>query len=212
MTTAPSARTGRGSPGRHRKVRANADPDRSSRGIVGWSLGVSAVSTIMMTLDITIVLVALPAIREDLGLTLSGLLRVINAYSLTFASLMLAAASLSDIIGRRTIFLIGHVVFLAATIGCIVTGSEAGLIAFRALQGAGGALRPRRCCRTPSPPDDSARRTKAVAAMMGIGGAASAFGPLIGGALVETGQREVDLRDQHPDRRPRHPRDPVLCS
>ncbi|WP_312899363.1 MFS transporter [Corynebacterium variabile] len=191
MTTAPSARTGRGSPGRHRKVRANADPDRSSRGIVGWSLGVSAVSTIMMTLDITIVLVALPAIREDLGLTLSGSQWVINAYSLTFASLMLAAASLSDIIGRRTIFLIGHVVFLAASIGCTVTGSEAGLIAFRALQGAGGAL----VFGTATPllsdafsPDDSAKRTKAVAAMMGIGGAASAFGPLIGGALVETGQ------------------------
>ncbi len=170
---------------------AGPTADRSSRGIVGWSLGVSAVSTIMMTLDITIVLVALPAIREDLGLTLSGSQWVINAYSLTFASLMLAAASLSDIIGRRTIFLVGHVVFLAASVGCIVTGSEAGLIAFRALQGAGGAL----VFGTATPllsdafsPDESAKRTKAVAAMMGIGGAASAFGPLIGGALVETGQ------------------------
>lgn len=153
----------------------------------------SAVSTVMMTLDITIVLVALPSIREDLGLTLSGSQWVINAYSLTFASLMLAAASLSDIIGRRTIFLIGHVIFLGASVGCILTGSEAGLIAFRAVQGAGGALVFGTC--TPLLADafeekDAARRTKAVAAMMGIGGAASAFGPLIGGALVETGQWE----------------------
>lgn len=147
----------------------------------------------MMTLDITIVLVALPAIREDLALTLSGSQWVINAYSLTFASLLLAAASLSDIVGRRTIFLTGHVIFLAASIGCIATGYEAGLIAFRAIQGAGGALVFGTC--TPLLADafeekDAARRTRAVAAMMGIGGAASAFGPLIGGALVETGQWE----------------------
>lgn len=167
-----------------------------------WSLTVAALSTVMMTIDITIVLVALPSITADLGLSLSGAQWVINAYSLTFASLMLAAASLSDIIGRRRIFLIGHVLFLAASIGCIVTGSEAGIIIFRALQGAGGALVFGTC--TPlladafdtSDPDDpsyaetSAKRTRAVAAMMGIGGAASAFGPLVGGALVETGTWE----------------------
>lgn len=182
-STATRTRSGGG---RHRKV-----PDRSPRRVVGWSLGVSAVSTVMMTLDITIVLVALPAIREDLGLTLSGSQWVINAYSLTFASLMLAAASLSDIVGRRTIFLIGHVIFLAASVGCVLTGTEAGLIAFRAVQGAGGAL----VFGTATPlladafeEKDAAKRTRAVAAMMGIGGAASAFGPLIGGALVETGE------------------------
>lgn len=178
----------RTSGGRHRKA-----PVRPPGRIMGWSLGVTAVSTIMMTLDITIVLVALPAIREDLGLTLSGSQWVINAYSLTFASLLLAAASLSDIVGRRTIFLSGHVIFLLASIGCILTGSEAGLIAFRAIQGVGGALVFGTC--TPLLADafeekDAARRTKAVAAMMGIGGAASGFGPLIGGLLVEMGQWE----------------------
>lgn len=183
MSTTPRVRS---AGGRHRRI-----PERSPRRTVGWSLGVSAVSTVMMTLDITIVLVALPAIREDLGLTLSGSQWAINAYSLPFASLLLAAASLSDIVGRRTIFLIGHVIFFGASIGCILTGSEAGLITFRALQGAGGAL----VFGTATPlladafeEKDAAKRTKAVAAMMGIGGAASAFGPLIGGALVETGQ------------------------
>lgn len=157
---------------------------------------VAALTTMMVTIDITIVLVALPSITEDLGLSLSGAQWVINAYSLTFASLMLAAASLSDIVGRRRIFLIGHVLFLGASIGCILTGSEAGIIAFRALQGAGGALVFGTC--TPlladafDPDDASAapKRTRAVAAMMGIGGAASAFGPLVGGALVETGTWE----------------------
>ncbi|WP_260853243.1 MFS transporter [Corynebacterium glyciniphilum] len=163
---------------------------------VGWSLTVAALSTVMMTIDITIVLVALPAITTDLGLSLSGAQWVINAYSLTFASLMLAAASLSDIIGRRRIFLIGHVLFLGASVGCVLTGTEAGIIAFRALQGAGGALVFGTC--TPlladafdaADPGSSAKRTRSVAAMMGIGGAASAFGPLVGGALVETGTWE----------------------
>lgn len=174
--------------GRHRKA-----PVRPPGRVMRWSLGVTAVSTIMMMLDITIVLVALPAIRADLGLSLSGSQWVINAYSLTFASLLLAGASLSDIVGRRTIFLSGHVIFLAASIGCILTGSEAGFIAFRAMQGVGGALVFGTC--TPLLADafeekDAARRMKAVAAMMGIGGAASGFGPLIGGLLVETGQWE----------------------
>jgi EmrB/QacA subfamily drug resistance transporter len=157
---------------------------------------VAALSTVMMTIDITIVLVALPAITADLGLSLSGAQWVINAYSLTFASLLLAAASLSDIIGRRRIFLIGHVLFLGASIGCVLTGTEAGIIGFRALQGAGGALVFGTC--TPlladafdqGDPTSSAKRTRAVAAMMGIGGAASAFGPLVGGLLVETGTWE----------------------
>lgn len=151
---------------------------------------------VMMTIDITIVLVALPAISADLGLSLSGAQWVINAYSLTFASLLLAAASLSDIVGRRRIFLLGHVLFLLASVGCVMTGSEAGIIAFRALQGAGGALVFGTCIPLladafdTKDPESSAKRTRSVAAMMGIGGAASAFGPLVGGLLVETGTWE----------------------
>ncbi|MGP5930722.1 MFS transporter [Corynebacterium glyciniphilum] len=184
---APSSANLRRSAGRHRLPAPRP---------VGWSLTVAALSTVMMTIDITIVLVALPAITADLGLSLSGAQWVINAYSLTFASLMLAAASLSDIIGRRRIFLIGHVLFLGASIGCILTGTEAGIIAFRALQGAGGALVFGTCTPLladafdPADPTSSAKRTRSVAAMMGIGGAASAFGPLVGGALVETGTWE----------------------
>ena len=120
----------------------------------------AALSTVMMTIDITIVLVALPAITADLGLSLSGAQWVINAYSLTFASLMLAAAALSDIIGRRRIFLIGHVLFLGASIGCIVTGTEAGIIIFRALQGAGGALVFGTCTRCSPTPSTPATRTQ----------------------------------------------------
>ncbi|RRO81261.1 MFS transporter [Corynebacterium bovis] len=147
----------------------------------------------MMTLDITIVLVALPSIAKDLDLSLSGGQWVINAYSLAFASLLLSAGSISDIIGRRTIFLIGHVLFLAASVGCVTAGSEGMLIASRAVQGAGGAL----VFGTSIPllsdaflPSEKGRRTKAIAVLMGTSAAASALGPLIGGALVEYGAWE----------------------
>lgn len=147
----------------------------------------------MMTLDITIVLVALPAISEDLKLTLSGGQWVINAYSLAFASLMLSVGSISDLIGRRTIFLIGHVLFLAASVGCLLADSQTLLVASRAVQGAGGAL----VFGTSVPllsdafsPAEKKERTRAIAILMGLSAAASAIGPLIGGALVENGAWE----------------------
>ncbi|WPF68769.1 MFS transporter [Corynebacterium sp. 21KM1197] len=158
-----------------------------------WSTAVSTISAVMMTLDITIVLVALPAISEDLGLTLSGGQWVINAYSLAFASLMLSVGSISDLIGRRSIFLIGHVLFLGASIACMYADSETMLIAARAVQGAGGAL----VFGTSVPllsdafaPAEKAERTKAIATLMGLSAAASAVGPLVGGALVENGEWE----------------------
>ncbi|MCZ9309900.1 MFS transporter [Corynebacterium uberis] len=153
----------------------------------------STISAMMMTLDITIVLVALPAISEDLKLTLSGGQWVINAYSLAFASLMLSVGSISDLIGRRTIFLIGHVLFLAASVGCLLADSQTLLVASRAVQGAGGAL----VFGTSVPllsdafsPAEKKERTRAIAILMGLSAAASAIGPLIGGALVENGAWE----------------------
>ncbi|WP_246846894.1 MFS transporter [Corynebacterium sp. sy039] len=159
----------------------------------GWSTTVATISSVMMTLDITIVLVALPAIAQDLQLSLSGGQWVINAYSLAFASLLLSAGSISDIIGRRTIFLVGHLLFLAASIACILSSSEAMLIAARAVQGAGGAL----VFGTSIPllsdsfrAHESRERTRAIAILMGASAAASALGPLVGGFLVEYGAWE----------------------
>ncbi|MFE1667437.1 MFS transporter [Corynebacterium bovis] len=183
-TPTPTPRPARPRAGRHR-----LPPTRPK----GWSTAVATISSVMMTLDITIVLVALPSIAKDLDLSLSGGQWVINAYSLAFASLLLSAGSISDIIGRRTIFLIGHVLFLAASVGCVTAGSEGMLIASRAVQGAGGAL----VFGTSIPllsdaflPSEKGRRTKAIAVLMGTSAAASALGPLIGGALVEYGAWE----------------------
>lgn len=159
----------------------------------GWSTVVATISTMMMTLDITIVLVALPAIAEDLHLTLSGGQWVLNAYSLAFASLLLSVGSISDVIGRRTIFLLGHLIFLGASIACVLAGTQEALIISRAIQGAGGAL----VFGTSIPllsdafrPDEKEQRTRAIAALMGGAAAASALGPLIGGFLVDVGAWE----------------------
>lgn len=159
----------------------------------GWSTLVATISTVMMTLDITIVLVALPAISKSLDLTLSGGQWVVNAYSLAFASLLLSVGSISDIVGRRVIFLVGHLVFLIASIGCVMAGSEEWLIAARALQGAGGAL----VFGTSIPllsdaflQSEKTERTKAIGTLMGGAAASSALGPLIGGFLVEHGTWE----------------------
>ncbi|WP_224400210.1 MFS transporter [Corynebacterium poyangense] len=157
----------------------------------GWSTAVSTVSAIMMTLDITVVLVALPSIAEDLGLSLSGGQWIINAYSLAFASLLLSVGSLSDIIGRRTLFLIGHTIFLLASIGCLLSDTESMLVGMRAVQGAGGAIVFGTCVPLLGDafgPHERAQRTKSIGILMGLSGAASALGPLIGGALVEYGQ------------------------
>lgn len=170
--------------GQHRKV---VQPSK------GWSTFVAAVSTIMMTLDITIVLVALPKISESLSLSLSGGQWVINAYSLAFASLLLSVGSMSDVIGRRAIFLVGHVLFLGASIGCSFAQSEEVLIASRAVQGVGGALVFGTCTPLLSDAfssDEKASRTKAIALLMGGAALASALGPLVGGALVEYGSWE----------------------
>lgn len=173
--------------GKHRRPGAPAGAPKK------WSTAVSTISAVMMTLDITIVLVALPAISEDLQLSLSGGQWVINAYSLAFASLMLSVGSISDLIGRRSIFLIGHVLFLGASIGCMYADTETMLIAARAVQGAGGAL----VFGTSVPllsdafaPAEKEQRTKAIAVLMGLSAAASAVGPLVGGALVENGRWE----------------------
>lgn len=171
--------------GRHR---AAAAPVRRPK---GWSTAVATISAIMMTLDMTVVLVALPTIAEDLGLTLTGGQWIINAYSLAFASLILSVGSLSDIIGRRTLFLIGHVLFVGASVGCMMADTEGFLVGMRAVQGCGGALVFGTCVPLLGDafvPGEEKERTRAIGALMGLAGGATAVGPLVGGFLVEKGQ------------------------
>src|SRR5918912_6966 len=83
-----------------------------------WTLGAVAIGVFMLLLDITVVNVALPAIRDDLGANFSDLQWVIDAYALTLASLLLVSGSFADLIGRRSVFVIGLVVFSLASATC----------------------------------------------------------------------------------------------
>jgi EmrB/QacA subfamily drug resistance transporter len=103
------------------------------------ALVVVCLGQLMIVLDTTIVNVALPAIREDLGFTQSGLAWVVDAYLIAFGSLLLLAGRLGDLFGRRRVFLGGLVVFTLASIACGLADSEALLIAARFVQGVGAA-------------------------------------------------------------------------
>src|SRR5262245_55025667 len=104
------------------------------------ALYVLCAGMLMIVLDITVVNVALPSIKDDLGFSQSSLAWVVNAYLITFGGLLLLAGRLGDLIGRRTVFLYGLAVFVAASILCGASQSEAMLIGARLLQGVGGAM------------------------------------------------------------------------
>jgi EmrB/QacA subfamily drug resistance transporter len=104
------------------------------------ALVVLCVGMLMIVLDATIVNVALPSIQNDLGFSQASLAWVVNGYLITFGGLLLLAGRLGDLIGRRRVFMIGLVVFVAASMLCAVAQSQGVLIGARFLQGAGGAL------------------------------------------------------------------------
>ena len=95
---------------------------------------------LMIILDSAIVNVALPPIQSDLGFSQSNLTWVVNAYLIPFGGLLLLAGRLGDLIGRRTMFLVGLVVFTVASLVCGLAQSQEVLVGARLVQGAGGAL------------------------------------------------------------------------
>jgi EmrB/QacA subfamily drug resistance transporter len=104
------------------------------------ALIVLCLGDLMIVLDATIVNVALPSIREDLGFSEASLAWVVNAYLLTFGGFLLLGGRLGDLFGQRRLFLAGLTLFSAASLACGVAGSQAMLVAARAVQGLGGAV------------------------------------------------------------------------
>jgi EmrB/QacA subfamily drug resistance transporter len=95
---------------------------------------------LMIVLDSTIVNVALPSIREDLGFSEASLAWVVNAYLLTFGGFLLLGGRLGDLFGQRRLFLIGITLFTVASLACGLANSQEFLVAARAVQGLGGAI------------------------------------------------------------------------
>src|SRR5580693_5946233 len=104
------------------------------------ALYVLCLGTLMIVLDVTIVGVALPSIKADLGFSSNSIAWVVNAYLLTFGGCLLLGGRLGDLFGHRRLFLIGLGVFTFASLACGLSNSQGLLIAARAVQGLGGAV------------------------------------------------------------------------
>src|SRR4249919_2325673 len=149
-----------------------------------WTFAITSLTLFMVTLDNLVVTTALPVIREDLHSGLSGLEWTVNAYTLTFAVLLLTGAALGDRFGRRRMFAIGLGIFTLASAAAALAPSIGALDAARALQGVGGAIVLPLTLTILSAAVPAERRGLALGAWGGISGLAVAIGLLVGGAVV----------------------------
>jgi EmrB/QacA subfamily drug resistance transporter len=150
-----------------------------------WTLIAVSVAIFMLLLDITVVNVALPDIQRSLHSSFSDLQWVVNAYSLTLAAFLLTAGSLADLVGRRRVFVIGLVVFTAASAACGLSGSPLALNLFRAVQGTGGAMMFATSLALIASAFHGPERGLAFGIYGGVIGAAVAVGPVIGGVITQ---------------------------
>src|SRR6516164_10663352 len=143
----------------------------------------------MTFIDQTIVSIAAPTIQHDLSLSSSGIQWAINAYLLTLAALFAFGGRLADIAGHRRMVVLGVIIFAGASALCGATpnsgAAEAWLVAFRALQGAGGAIMFPAAIAIVVVTFDLRSRGRALALFFGIAGALTAIGPTLGGFLIE---------------------------
>ncbi len=150
-----------------------------------WTFAITSVALFMVTLDNLVVTTALPVIRRDLHASLQGLEWTVNAYTLTFAVLLLTGAALGDRFGRRRLFVLGMSIFTLGSVAAALAPTIEALIAARALQGLGGAIVTPLTLTILSAAVPKEKRGVALGAWGGIGGLAVALGPLVGGAVVQ---------------------------
>ncbi|MFG2880365.1 DHA2 family efflux MFS transporter permease subunit [Streptomyces sp. NPDC048337] len=162
------------------------DPDQTKlRGPAVWALVLTGVASFMAALDNLVVTTALPAIRADLGGKLEDLEWTVNAYTLTFAVLLMLGAALGDRFGRRRLFIAGLTVFTGASAAAALSPGIDALIAARAVQGVGAAIMMPLTLTLLTAAVPAARRGMALGIYGAVTGLAVASGPLIGGSLTE---------------------------
>src|SRR5215213_5143798 len=147
---------------------------------------VTAVAVFMAFLDVTIVNVAFPSVREAFPETsIAGLSWVLNAYNIVFAALLVPAGRLADLLGRRRLFFVGLALFVVASALCGLAPSAEWLVGARVLQAAGAAALVPTSLGLLLVEFPLERRASATALWGAVGGVAAATGPSLGGLLID---------------------------
>src|SRR5881398_3645088 len=151
----------------------------------GLVLAVILAGYLLVLIDVSILMVALPRIHHDLGFSATSLSWAQNAYTLTFGGLLLLGARAGDLLGRRRTFVLGIGVFTAASLAVGLAQSPGWMISARAVQGVGAAtLAPSTLALLSTHFVDGTQRNRAMAAYGALAGIGTAFGLIVGGALT----------------------------
>jgi EmrB/QacA subfamily drug resistance transporter len=151
----------------------------------GWALALASVASFMVALDMLVVATALNVIRRDLGASIGELEWTVNAYTLTFAVLLMTAAAIGDRFGRRRVFAVGLGVFVVASAGCALAPGVGWLIAARAVQGTGAAMIMPLALAVLNAAVPPQRRGWAMGVFGGVTALAVVVGPVLGGAITQ---------------------------
>ena len=157
----------------------------SEKAAQAWVLALTSVASFMVGLDALVVATALSTIRLHLGASIEELEWTVNAYTLSFAVLLMTGAALGDRFGRRRLFVVGLGLFVAASAACALAPNVGALIAARAIQGCGAALVMPLAVTQLSVAFPPEQRARALGAFSGVTGLAVLAGPVVGGAITQ---------------------------